>query len=207
MKRANGLTIITAVFAIAIGGLLFLYCTDTSNGTTVPEKIHNRAVELSEPVVEFFTGRNPTTGRKSAVQKKIDEDITTLNASIDTFNRIDDISIKKDAAETIIGNARLLSSDIADPSTDMEQNVMMAFGLSAEEVGIGRSDAERIQDPKIWDDYRMKYMNDVQTSYETYITCLKDAETDPDDIKAAEKTFIKAAEAFSEFAAQPPEEN
>lgn len=94
MRKPTGLSIVTGILFLTLAGCTLLYMTDDTEGASFTERINHRFQQLSAPIIELVTGRDPVTGRDSETQLKIDEDRTIVLSSISGYNHSDSQSEK-----------------------------------------------------------------------------------------------------------------
>lgn len=199
-RKPAGLSIILVIAILIVAGLSYLYLTDTSQGASPWQKIRNRTEELTRPMVEFFVGKDPKTNRTKTQEEEIENNRNSLILTVSTFKGTVSREDRKDLALDIVQAAESLSESIAMPMSDMDITMGMAFGKDADEVGLNRTYAERVQDPRCWEDYRLRHIYTIKNSCDSYICAGED-----ESIQELEDTFLSAVNTFIEFSCTDPD--
>lgn len=198
MRKPTGLSIVTGILFLTLAGCTLLYMTDDTEGASFTERINHRFQQLSAPVIELVTGRDPVTGRDSETQLKIDEDRTIVLSSISGYNHSDSQSEKNRYLESIMTQCETMAKDLTAPASVMDTSMGLAFGKTPEEVGIGRSDDQKAANPQSWDDYRLQRIYLVRAAY----VAIDEAEDE--EKEDCEKQFIETAKDFADFSKTSP---
>ena len=153
-RKTQGLNLVFAAFLIVIAVLSVFILTDTSKGDSIVGKLSYRVKELSAPVVEFFTGENPITGRTREEQQDVNAKILDLKFAL---QYLDNVRSAKDLAvyaKDVMDKSEALASTLAMDDEDIKYTATLTEDADPSTI-LQRTEINRVRNPIVWDDYRL----------------------------------------------------
>ena len=153
-RKTQGLNLVFGAFLIVIAVLSVFILTDTSKGDSIVGKLSYRVKELSAPVVEFFTGENPITGRTREEQQDVNAKILDLKFAL---QYLDNVRSAKDLAvyaKDVMDKSEALASTLAMDDEDIKYTATLTEDADPSTI-LQRTEINRVRNPIVWDDYRL----------------------------------------------------
>lgn len=196
-RKTQGLNLVFAAFLIVIAVLSVFILTDTSKGDSIVGKLSYRVKELSAPVVEFFTGENPITGRTREEQQDVNAKILDLKFAL---QYLDNVRSAKDLAvyaKDVMDKSEALASTLAMDDEDIKYTATLTEDADPSTI-LQRTEINRVRNPIVWDDYRLWHIYNIRNSYSSFVSAMDETKSDQ------QLAFTSDVRSFMQFAATSP---